>query len=152
VHRMAPPVPYVYPGRPFAFSTPNMFMYRHSGVALPPGYPMPHVHAQSAIASSMARTGAPAWYAQGLPFNHPEMQPVMVEHISNGPPMATRPLLSPWRVVVHNLPWELDDNDLLKAFSDWNPLAANIAKDYKTGHSKCVKYCSGYEQPMIFST
>lgn len=45
---------------------------------------------------------------------------------------------SPWRAVVHNLPWETTNTELLEAFNLWNPQSAHIMKDRKTGYSKCA--------------
>ena len=43
---------------------------------------------------------------------------------------------TPWRVVVHNLPWETSAEELFAAFTSWNPQDANIMKDRTTGYSK----------------
>lgn len=129
---------YIYPGAPFAMANPSLYtgMYPHGAVAMPPGYAMAHAHMQSAPAAHIMRAGPSATYVQGLPVAYGDMQAVADPAYVGA--MASGRFHSPWRVVVHNLPWEVDNDELLNAFSDWNPIAANVVKDYRTGYSKCA--------------
>jgi hypothetical protein len=116
-------MPFMYPP-PYGMHSSAMYpgMYTSPGGGVPSGYPS---------ASLMAAGPGGGSYPQGIAMSFYSMPP-------SGMATGESRYRTPWRVVVHNLPWETTGEELLEAFRSWNPQEAHVMKDRKTGYSKCA--------------
>lgn len=126
--------------------------------AMPAGFPQFQGSPASTSGAGGGMIGHPAamagMYPQGMAMGYygmPTMVPSAGHGAGPGPGTAASAAgpagssgggdmrhRSPWRAVVHNLPWETTNAELLDAFNMWNPQSAHILKDRKTGYSKCA--------------
>lgn len=128
-------MPLMYGGTPYGMSPAGMYpanMYPGPSGSMPPGYPSmypPPRMSQGGAPLVAPPTGGMPPFPQSVAMAYYSLPPAMMPG-GDGRPRA------PWRVVVHNLPWETSSEELLEAFQQWQPQEANVMKDRKTGYSK----------------